>query len=225
MKSNAPRSHALYRVLVHYALLIGCVSVLSSGCFVHHLDRNAPGIDDIREQPQGLSPGELQPPADPGERMVSLLTGPFFLVGGARPGDFNSWRGVQQLGLEATVSYSTHDTSHSHGPDAHGLFSEENSKLVLRSFSPGLNLGWIPLHWGGGERDGHQFYLEAQIRSPIPVVAAGWAVQPAVGQHGPQVTVSLAGMNWFRVNYFTNGDFALFYGVTLKVGNIWVWSQ
>lgn len=195
-------------------VLLASVAV-SSGCWVHHSDLNAPGEVDLSEEPEDFAVGQRQRPEDPGQHVVSVLGGPFLTVGAD-----DGWQRLQ-FGLEVTAMYNKRDRSHVEDFPAFLLLGEGQSW--------GGNIGWsaYQLHSVGDTVAGSTgaLYLEGQVRLPIPVVAAGWAVEPGTGRHGPQATVSPFGMNWFRANYNTDGTWALMYGVTAKLSNIWVWSR
>lgn len=189
---------------------------LISGCGVHWLDKNAPGHVDVTEKPADKLPvGEHVMPEDPGQRLISVYTGPFFTVGAGNLGRDSAM--LFQSGLETTIQYSERERS------TYGSLG-----LILSDeVSWGANIGWTAIDWGGaaGEADFGALYLEGQVRAPIPVIAAGYSVEPETGRHGPQMTLSVFGMNWLRVNTYWDGTFSVLYGLTIKIPTVWVWSQ
>lgn len=195
------------------ALVSLAMGALCSGCWVHHLEKNAPGHIDVHEKPEDLEVGWREAPEDPGEEVLSLLTGPYFMVGVADGED------LFQLGFEATLNYHRREKSH-HGPLS--LLANPDG------FVYGANLGWTFYDWGDAQRDVDfgAVYLEGQLRHEAgPVAALGYSVEPATGRNGPQVTLSAFGMNWARFNYNWDGTYSILYGVTLKIGQFWVWTQ
>jgi hypothetical protein len=201
--------------MVRAAALVATV-VLVSACGINRLDKNAPGLIDVAERPSDKLPvGQHVQPQDPGQHVLSVFTGPFFTAGAGNLGDDAD--GLFQVGLETTIQYTEREQS------AYGGFS----LFFDDDVSWGANLGWTAVDWGGaaGEADFGALYLEGQVRMPIPVVAAGYAVEPESGRHGPQMTLSFLGMNWLRVNAYWDGTFAVSYGLTIKFPEMWVWSR
>lgn len=196
-------------------LILLALAAMSSACWVHHSALNAPGEVDISEEPEDFAVGQRQWPEDPGQHVVSLLTGPFLTIGAED--------GVErvQFGGEVTLMYNERERSQVRDFPAFLLLGD--------GLSWGGNVGWsfYQLHSYDDTVDPSMgaLYVEGQVRLPIPVVAAGWAVEPGSGRTGPQATISPFGMNWFRVNYNTDGTWALMYGVTAKLSNVWVWSR
>lgn len=189
----------------------------TSGCFVHQYDRNAPGIVEVTEKPDELEPGQRVRPEDPGEHILTLTTGPFFTIGGGG----EHLENLMQLGFEATVGYRRAERSHTPG------FIPGSGVWYGKNPTWGGSLGWTAFDWGEGKSDSDvgALYLEGQVRDFWLVGALGYAVEPDTGRNGPQATASFFGVNWLRLNYHWDGTYAVLYGVTLKVGNIFIWSR
>lgn len=183
------------------------VALAPQGCVVWHGQTNAPGVAPPREapSPDELAREELSVPRDPGEHVVTVSPGPF-IGGGATSGG----AGVSRVGAELSLAYGTSENSH------------KDDFLVMPKEAVGVNLGVVPVEQGRlAERPA--MYGEAQVRSEVSGLAAGWSVRPGVGG-GPQVT-AFYGPLYMRSTTTLGEGTAFTAGLMLKWPMAFVWSR
>lgn len=195
-------------------------AVASAACH-YHRDLDGPGVIDPAVPPADVTRRGLEPPGDPGERMLVLTTGglvgPF--GGSVEPG------AVVDFAAEATLSWGENPTHHNDRGDR--LFVPRGVLLPRRS--TGVTLGWSGLrvvtHAGAdSEAKTGPLYVEVQRSWLLGGLGAGWAFDPATGGTGPQV-------NAFYTFFFLRGrvlvgdGWELGGGLQLKIPNTWVWSR
>lgn len=186
-------------------MLIACV-----GCSVHHHPVNAPGHVEPTEPPEKPTPGVVEEPEDPGERMVLFTFGGLASVGVGYP------RGQDEvlaygLGPEYGLHFGQRDVSHA-----------MDGALVLPKTAVGFNLGWTALASPGIGFG--PLYLEGQYFREGLWAAGGWAYDVDDRVHGPQGELGL-GPLFLRVTHLLDDSTALTLGVVVKGYQNWVFSR
>lgn len=204
------------RAARHTAAL-ALAGALAAGCVVH-LERNAPGIVDVRRPPppRGRLAQPVQAePQDPGERLLVLLPGGFVAGGPLVTG--HGTRGVGLAGGELTAIYGTRARSH------------QQPTLLLP-------VGLLPQHGFGGSFGVGAFFDDDRARlGPLYVegqyaylglftAAAGYAWDPSQGGHGPQISLSAAGL-YARTTILAGQGTTFLFGIVLKLPVTVVWSR
>lgn len=193
-------------------LLAACIAALS-GCWVYHSDKNRPGEVDITESPPRTDVPERVQPDDPMAWQIAGSVRPLFEAGWIWT-DGVSESG-NRFGAELSVSLNTEVPVKSAPFNSDGLFG-------FVSLPQGVVVGAVPTDFDGYSR--WQIYAEADARAvPYGRISGGWAVHPAAGHHGPQLTVGLAELFHARWHYalgrgatFTLGASIPFYGVYVR---------
>lgn len=195
------------------------LAALLPGCGVTYLERNAPGIADIRTPPSPAIPTESRPPApdrsverpsDPGGHLVIVSYGVFGGVGGAGGGGQGE-RFAYGLGPEVSIAKGTTVSSH-----------PEGFPFPVMEWGYGLNLGWTALT--GSRRSVGPLYAEAEIRSSFFAVGVGWVWAPVEPTHGPQATLSF-GPLYLRGTHEIDLGTQFHIGLLLKGYSAWAWSR
>lgn len=191
-------------------LAVSCALLLLSGCTVHHLETNAPGHVDVLQPPEHLDARGVDPPADPGERMVSLTYGVLAGGGLAFPKGSDA---VGAYGVGPEVSLHVGSSPHSH---------DDDSPPVLPARALGVNVGWTALSHPG--QSVGPLYGELQWTEMPYYLAGGWAWDADESLHGPQATLGI-GVLYLRYTHLFDQGGALQAGLVFKGYDTWVWSQ
>lgn len=182
-----------------------------AGCGVHYLERNAPGIADIRTPPVARSSApQVEVPEDPGGHLVVLSYGVFGGLGGANSTDRG---GVVSYGAGPEVSLAKGYTRSSH-PDAF--------LYPVMDWAYGVNLGWTALR-RLGKKVG-PLYAEVEFRKEELALALGWTWSPSDKTHGPQATLSF-GPFYLRGTHEIDLGTQIHVGLLLKGYSAWSWSR
>ena len=182
------------------------VTVLA-GCHFHR-DTNAPGLTDVENPPADRTAGRVEP-ADPGEEMLAINPG--VLAGGG--GREASPEGFGEFGVEVSVVRGSNERSHIED----GFFT-----YPLRGV--GAALGWSALRLTDEDPEVGPLYAEAYVFRLPWAAGGGWAVNPADGDHGPQLFV--AGMSlYIRGRYLFDDGAEITAGFQGKIPFVWVWSR
>jgi len=189
--------------------VLAMVLVLSSGCIVHRLDRNALGHIDLRTPPAEPSQRAPLAPQDPGTQGLTILCSASASVGAAL-GNGHGASGAHELGLATTVLYGTSRVSGRPAP-----FPDWDR-------AGGMSFGWT------AEADGRpaRMWLEgvAAARSHVLRAGAGWAWRTRDGSGGPQASLH-AGPLFLRGTFVRGEGTVLTLGVPLDASYTVAWSR
>jgi hypothetical protein len=183
------------------------------GCTMVHLERNAPGIDEIEKPPEDIEFEALVTPQDPGEHYLLLSPGPFVGFGWGVPREGASLTEQVAFGLDLTLDYGQLENSH-----------KEDQYFIWSRWSVGMNFGL-----GGVLRQqtgAVLWYLEAQGRYSMFGLGAGYCGQdyPEDTYHGMQITL-FAGPLFFRSSYLFRIGAEVLLGLAVKIPISFVWSR
>lgn len=192
-------------------LAIAAIGPVLAGCSATYLDTNAPGIADVREPPKEPSrEHRVEVPRDPGGHVVVLSYGLFAGAGGAVvPAD--GGRASYAVGAELSLAKGVTHAAH---PDM--LF------YPTMEWAYGINLGFTAVR-ALGEHVG-PLYAEAEVRSGLVALAAGWTYAPVDRTHGPQATLAL-GPFFLRGTHELDLGTQIHFGILLKGFSAWAWSR
>jgi hypothetical protein len=192
-------------------LILALAATTFSGCAAHkHMDRGRPGYTEL-EKPPRAEPGFTAPQRDPGEEVMAV-TGGFTPNGGIEIRD-GEVCGTAVVAGELTLNYGENTWSHN-----------EDDFFLLPMMGRGASLGG-GLRFLDDETLRAPVYVEAHVFDGPSGIAAGWAVDAATGETGPQATVWWGPM-FLRGSIYLNGPVILTFGSQLKVPlHAWVWSR
>jgi hypothetical protein len=190
----------------------GCLLLaLAPACAHQHLDRNAPGIVDVRAPPRDPKLRAVEDPVDPGERMLVFGYGALAGGGAAFGGAEDETRGFAGGGAELSSYYGESPRSH---------YDDDFFIYPLERF--GINLGFTALSTEGDPIG--PAYAEAQYGLEAVNLAAGWAWDPDDAAHGPQATLSF-GFLYLRAQHLSELGTQVGAGIVLKGNYALVWSR
>ncbi len=180
-----------------------------SGCGMSYLEKNAPGIADIRTPPPADAPRIVEVPRNPGGNLVIVSYGGFAGIGGSGgPGG-----GSFSYGVGPEVSIAKGITTSNH-PDS--LF------YPFMEWGYGVNLGWSVLSQLG--KSVGPVYAEAEIRREAFALGLGWVWSPVDKTHGPQATLSW-GPLYLRGTHEADLGTQVHLGLLIKGYSAWSWSR
>jgi len=192
------------------AFVAACV-----GCTHTDLPTNAPGHVEVSRAPGDLSLRVVEPPSDPGERMVLVGYGGFVGVGEQNSRGIGTTQ-AYGIGPEVSIGYGVGDTSHTEDEPLLG-----NGVLAERGIA--LNLGWTSLSSLG--KGLGPLYAEVEFRrGGLIGVAGGWTWDPDDRTQGPQATVNF-GPLYARVTTEIDLGTQVTLGIVLKGEHGFVWSR
>lgn len=210
----------------HAAVLAAALVVCATACH-YRRDVNAPGIVDPLTPPP-VARAALETPGDPGERFVVVSPG-LVVGGGTQTGGVV---GVLDLAAEVTLSFG--EEAESHNPNAlrDRLFVPPGWLIPRNGW--GATLGWSFLRVLGRDLDGDgetdndaatgPLYAELHRFGPVGGAGGGWSVDPATGDHGPELFGYLMFYH-LRVRHMIDGETEVLLGVQLKWPLSWVTSR
>jgi hypothetical protein len=184
--------------------------LLSLGCTVQHLEKNAPGSIAVMEKPENMKLREVEQQTDPGERMLQLRYGAMAAGGFFIPEEQGKSQGSYGIGPEVTVLYGTR--KYSHDDDAFWLMPDE-------AFGGGI--GWMAL-LEPGESVG-PVYGELEYASGAAWLTGGWAYEIDDELHGPHVSVGF-GPLFVRYTHLLDAGGLLHFGMAFKGQASFVWN-
>lgn len=204
------------------AFACAALGLVLSGCRHWHRPHNAPGLADVRTPPRDIAVEQVEPPGDPGERMVAVNPG-FSAVSGYRS---NAPAGIVDLGAEISLLRGENERSHNDGDQR--LFLPSGFQLPEKGH--GVTLAWTVVRLLNIEDDDPATEDERETREvfttgPVHLRAyvfrnwfgggAGWTFDPRTGDHGPEL-VGYAGVVTAATRYTRDDHFEFVLGYQMK---------
>ncbi len=188
-----------------HAFALLAVSVMACGLtscgYIHYSEKDRPGRVDVADPPPQTDEPERVKPADPGAMHLSLVGRGLIEAGGMwvdGDGEF-----ALQLGGELTTSIGTSSE----------LWRAKLGPWPIPDQMLGIAVGGLPYtsHDDGEAR----LYTEVFGGHGLANIGAGWTYQPAIDQHGSQLTLRLLELTYARWNWDFDHGWSLTAGLSV----------